>query len=218
MKILIVEDDENILSFLKRGFEEEGYIIDSSSDGEEAEYLITTSHYDLIILDWMLPNKSGIEVLQSIRKQSITTPIIMLTAKDDIDDKVLGLTYGADDYMSKPFSFKELQARATALYRRSSSLNTNIIEIKNLTIDIDAKSVKKDGNDLLLTQKEYELLLFLIKNKNKIVSNNMIEEQLWGNEEYINSNVIQVTIYNLRKKISKDFIKSSRGLGYKIEI
>jgi len=218
MKILIVEDDENILSLLKRGFEEEGYVIDSSSDGDEAEYLITTSSYDIIILDWMLPNKSGINILQSIRKQNITTPVIMLTAKDEIDDKVLGLTYGADDYMSKPFSFKELQARATALYRRSSSLNTNIIQIKDLTIDIDAKSVKKNNEDLLLTQKEYELLLFLIKNKNKTVSNAMIEEQLWGNEEYINSNVIQVTIYNLRKKISKEFIKSSRGLGYKIEI
>ncbi len=218
MKILIVEDDENILSFLKRGFEEEGYVIDSSSDGDEAEYLITTSSYDIIILDWMLPNKSGIDILQSIRKQNITTPVIMLTAKDEIEDKVLGLTYGADDYMSKPFSFKELQARAIALYRRSSSINSNIITIKNLIIDIDAKSVKKDNEDLLLTQKEYELLLFLIKNKNKTVSNAMIEEQLWGNEEYINSNVIQVTIYNLRKKISKEFIKSSRGLGYKIEI
>lgn len=218
MKILIVEDDENILSLLRRGFEEEGYIIDSSSDGEEAEYLITTNSYDIIILDWMLPSKNGIEILQSIREKNITTPVIMLTAKDEIDNRVLGLTSGADDYMCKPFSFKELQARAIALYRRSISSNTNIIQIKDLTIDIDAKSVKKENTNLLLTQKEYELLLFLIKNKNKIVSNAMIEEQLWSNEEYINSNVIQVTIYNLRKKISKDFIKSSRGLGYKIEV
>jgi DNA-binding response OmpR family regulator len=218
MKILIVEDDENILSLLQRGFEEEGYIIDSSSDGEEAEYLITTTNYDIIILDWMLPSKSGIEILKSIRAKNIATPVIMLTAKDEIDNRVLGLTSGADDYMCKPFSFKELQARAIALYRRSISSNTNIIQIRNLTIDLDAKSVKKDNIDILLTQKEYELLLFLIKNKNKIISNAMIEEQLWGNEEYINSNVIQVTIYNLRKKISKDFIKSSRGLGYKIEV
>lgn len=218
MKILIVEDDENILSLLKRGFEEEGYIIDSSSDGEEAEYLITTNSYDIIILDWMLPSKNGIEILKSIREQNVSTPVIMLTAKDEIDNRVLGLTSGADDYMCKPFSFKELQARAIALYRRSISSNTNIIHIKDLIIDLDAKSVKKDDVDILLTQKEYELLLFLIKNKNKTVSNAMIEEQLWGNEEYINSNVIQVTIYNLRKKISKDFIKSSRGLGYKIEV
>lgn len=218
MKILIVEDDENILSLLQRGFEEEGYVIDSSSDGDEAEYLITTSVYDIIILDWMLPSKSGIDVLKSIREKNITTPVIMLTAKDEIDDKILGLNLGADDYISKPFSFKELQARAIALYRRSSFIGSNIINIKNLTIDIESKNVKKDNEDLLLTQKEYELLLFLIKNKNKTISNAMIEEQLWGNEEYINSNVIQVTIYNLRKKISKDFIKSYRGLGYKIEV
>ncbi|MCK5110707.1 MAG: response regulator transcription factor [Arcobacteraceae bacterium] len=218
MKILIVEDDENILSFLKRGFQEEGYVIDSAIDGEDGEYLAITNHYDIIILDWMLPNKSGIEILQSLRDKNISTPVIMLTARDEIDDKVLGLLSGADDYLSKPFSFKELKARAVALYRRSISSGSNTMKIKNIIIDIDAKTVKEDNKELALTQKEYELLLFLAKNKNKIVSNSMIEEQLWNNEEYINSNVIQVTIYNLRKKLGKDFIKSSRGLGYKVEI
>ncbi len=218
MKILIVEDDENILSFLKRGFQEEGYVIDSAIDGEDGEYLAITNHYDIIILDWMLPNKSGIEILQSLRDKNISTPVIMLTARDEIDDKVLGLLSGADDYLSKPFSFKELKARAVALYRRSISSGSNTIKIQNTIIDIDAKTVKEDDKELALTQKEYELLLFLVKNKNKIVSNSMIEEQLWNNEEYINSNVIQVTIYNLRKKLGKDFIKSSRGLGYKVEI
>ena len=121
MKILIVEDDENILSFLKRGFQEEDYIIDSADDGDDGEYLATSNSYDIIILDWMLPNKSGIEILSSIREQNITTPVIMLTAKGEIDDKIEGLTYGADDYMSKPFSFKELLARSKALYRRSIS-------------------------------------------------------------------------------------------------
>lgn len=218
MKILIVEDDENILSFLKRGFQEEDYIIDSADDGDDGEYLATSNSYDIIILDWMLPNKSGIEILSSIREQNITTPVIMLTAKGEIDDKVEGLTYGADDYMSKPFSFKELLARSKALYRRSISVASNSINIKDIIINIDAKSVTKDNQELELAQKEYELLLFLAKNKNKIVSNAMIEEQLWNNEEYINSNVIQVTIYNLRKKLGKEFIKSSRGLGYKIEV
>ena len=218
MKILIVEDDENILSFLKRGFQEEDYIIDSADDGDDGEYLATSNSYDIIILDWMLPNKSGIEILSSIREQNITTPVIMLTAKGEIDDKVEGLTYGADDYMSKPFSFKELLARSKALYRRSISVASNSINIKDIIINIDAKSVTKDKQELELAQKEYELLLFLSKNKNKIVSNSMIEEQLWNNEEYINSNVIQVTIYNLRKKLGKEFIKSSRGLGYKIEV
>ena len=218
MKILIVEDDENIISLLKRGFEEEGFTVETATDGEDGEYLATTNPYDVIILDWMLPIKSGIEILQSLKENDITIPTIMLTAKDSIDDKVEGLSTGADDYLSKPFSFKELHARVLALYRRSVSGGGNIISIKNITIDIDKKIVKKDNEELTLTQKEYELLLFLIKNKNALVSNTMIQEQLWSEEEYINSNVIQVTIYNLRKKIGKEFITSSRGLGYKVAV
>lgn len=218
MKVLIIEDDENILAVLKRGFEEEEYIIDTALDGEDGEYLALTNSYDMILLDWMLPLKNGIEVLESLRKKNIVTPIIMLTAKDDIDDKVMGLTIGADDYMSKPFSFKELLARANALYRRALSSSTNTIQIQDITIDIDSKRVHNGEKEIVLTQKEYELLLFLVKNKNKSISNSLIEEQLWNNEEYINSNVIQVTIYNLRKKLGKNFIKSSRGFGYKIEV
>ena len=218
MKILIIEDDENILAVLKRGFEEEDYVIDTALDGEEGEYVALTNSYDMILLDWMLPFKNGIDVLQSLREKRIVTPIIMLTAKDDIDDKVMGLTFGADDYLSKPFSFKELLARVNALYRRSLSSTTNSLKIKNISIDIDSKMVMKDNTPIILTQKEYELLLFLVKNKNRLVSNPIIEEQLWNNEEYINSNVIQVTVYNLRKKLGKDFIKSSRGFGYKIDV
>jgi DNA-binding response OmpR family regulator len=218
MKLLIIEDDENIISFLKRGFEEEGYTVETATDGEDGEYLATQNSYDVIILDWMLPYKNGIEILQSIKKNNIPTPTIMLTAKSEIDDKVLGLTTGADDYMSKPFSFKELQARVLALYRRSVSLGNNTITIQDITIDIDKKEVSKNGEALKLTQKEYELLLFLVKNKNALVSNQMIQEQLWNEEEFINSNVIQVTIYNLRKKIGKDLISSSRGLGYRLEV
>ena len=218
MKVLIVEDDQNILSFLIRGFEEDGCVIDSADDGEDGEYLATSNSYDVIILDWMLPNKSGIEILQSLRDKKISTPVIMLTARGEIDDKVLGLTQGADDYMSKPFSFKELKARANALYRRSMASSSNTIEIKNIIINLDSRTVKIDNNEVNMTQKEYELLLFLVKNKNKLISNTMIQEQLWNNEEYINSNVIQVTIYNLRKKLGKDFIKSSRGLGYRVEV
>jgi len=218
MKMLIIEDDENILSVLKRAFEEENYIIDSSMDGDEGEYLALTNSYDIILLDWMLPNKNGIEILTNLRAESVTTPIIMLTAKDDIDDKVSGLTQGADDYVGKPFIFKELLARVNALYRRSLSTTTNKFKILDIEINLDLKIVTKDDNEISLTQKEYELLLFLLKNKNQLVSNALIEEQLWTNEEYINSNVIQVTIYNLRKKLGKEFIKSSRGLGYKIDV
>ena len=218
MKILLIEDDSNIVSFLQRGLIEEGHSIDTSLDGEEGEYLACINSYDLIILDWMLPSKSGIEVLNSLREKSISTSVLMLTAKSEIDDKVLGLNSGADDYLSKPFSFKELTARIDAIYRRSLSDGKNIITVKDLNIDINKRIVKKENSEILLSAKEYELLLFLIKNKNSMVSNGMIEDQLWNNEEFTNSNVIQVTIYNLRKKIGKDLITSFRGLGYKIEI
>ena len=217
MKILIIEDDENILAVLKRGFEEENYIIDSASDGEDGEYLALTNSYDVILIDWMMPIKNGIEVIETLREKDVRTPIIMLTAKDDIDDKVKGLTCGADDYLSKPFSFKELLARVNVLYRRTLSLTSNILQVKDIQIDIDSKRISQNNKEIIFTQKEYELLLFLIKNKNTLVSIPLIEEQLWNNEEYINSNVIQVTIYNLRKKLGKEFISSSRGLGYRIE-
>ncbi len=218
MKILIIEDDESILSLLKRGFEEYRYIVEISNNGKDGEYLASLNNFDVIILDWMLPDSDGIEVLKSLRADEIKTPIIMLTAKGEINDRVLGLVSGADDYLCKPFSFKELKARVEALYRRSISDGKNSIKIRNITIDIDAKIIRKDKREIELSLKEYELLLFFIKHKNAIVSNAMIEEQLWSDEEYINSNVIAVTIYHLRKKIGKDFIKSFRGLGYKIEV
>ncbi|HFU75526.1 MAG TPA: response regulator transcription factor [Arcobacter sp.] len=218
MKLLIIEDDENILSLLQRGFKEDGHVVNSAVDGEDGEYLATVNRYDVIILDWMLPLKNGIEVISALRKQNITTPTIMLSAKGDIEDKISGLKHGADDYLSKPFSFTELEARVEALYRRSVSQGVNLLKIGNIEINSTDKIVMKNKTKVDLTAKEYQLLFFLIKNKNTYVSNTMIEEQLWNNQEYINSNVIQVTIYHLRKKLGKEFVKSNRGLGYKVEI
>ncbi len=218
MKLLIIEDDEDILSFIQRGFEEDDYIVDTALDGEDGEYLAILNSYDVIITDWMLPFKSGIEIIESIREKNITTPVIMLSAKGEIEDKITGLQYGADDYLAKPFSFAELTARVEALHRRNTSNGLHLITLGNLSINTDTKIVMKESNTIKLTAKEYELLMFLIKNKNGYVSNNMIEEQLWNNQEYINSNVIQVTIYHLRKKLGKELIKSNRGLGYKIAV
>lgn len=218
MKILLIEDDPNIVSFLERGLIEDGHIIKTSEDGEEGEYLASTNIYDLIILDWMLPSKSGIEILKSLRRKTISTPVMILTAKGEIDDKVYGFNSGADDYLAKPFSYKELLVRIEAIYRRSLSSSKNEVKFDNLNIDLMKKVIKKDNFEIPLSSKEYELLLFLIKNKNTMVSISMLEQQLWNDDEFINSNVIQVTIYNLRKKIGKDLIKSFRGLGYKIEI
>jgi DNA-binding response OmpR family regulator len=166
----------------------------------------------------MLPLKNGIEVLKSLRKNKITTPTLMLSAKGEIQDKISGLSVGADDYLSKPFSFEELEARIQALHRRNISSGVNEILIQNVSINLDDKVVVQNDERVALTAKEYELLIFLIKYKNAMVSNVMIEEQLWNNQEYINSNVIQVTIYHLRKKLGKELIQSTRGLGYKIEI
>ncbi|MFK5938468.1 MAG: response regulator transcription factor [Sulfurimonas sp.] len=218
MKLLIIEDDKNILSLLQRAFNKDGYVIDSAMDGEDGEYLASINSYDVIILDWMLPLKNGIEVIRSLREKNIKTPTIMLSAKGEIEDKVAGLKYGADDYLSKPFSFAELEARVEALYRRNISQGVTLLKVGDIEINSESKIVTKNKQRIELTAKEYELLLFLLKNKNAYVSNAMIEEQLWNNQEYINSNVIQVTVYHLRKKLAKEFIKSNRGLGYKIEV
>ncbi len=217
MKILIIEDDDNLISILKNSFEEENYIVDCATNGNEGQYLATLNQYDVIVVDWMLPNISGIELISNIRKNNIQTPIIMLTAKNEIKDKINGLKTGADDYLSKPFSLAELQARVEALYRRSFLKNSNKIFIKNIIIEVDKKRVFQNNNEINLSAKEYELLIFLVKNKNSYISKYMIEEQLYNNEEFINSNVIEVTIFNLRKKLSKDLIQNFRGLGYKIE-
>jgi len=217
MKILIIEDDANILSLLKRGFEEDDFTVDIAINGEDGEYLASTNSYDVIILDWMLPQKDGIEIIKFLREKNIITPILILSAKNEIEDKISGLNVGADDYLSKPFSFKELQARVVALHRRNILKGVNILKIQQLEIDFNTKNVLQNNKYVELTAKEYELLIFLIQHKNNFVSNRMIEEQLWNNQEYINSNVIQVTIYHLRKKLGKSFIKSFRNLGYKIE-
>ena len=217
MKILIIEDDKHILSFLTRGFEEDGYVVDSAMDGAEGEYMALMHTYDVIILDWMLPSKDGLEIIKSLRKKNITTPTLMLSAKGDTSDKISGLRSGVDDYLPKPFSFEELVVRVEVLYRRNISKGGTSIAIGDISIDTNSKIVTHDNEVVTLTAKEYELLLFLLKHKNCMISNEMIEEQLWNHQEYINSNVIQVTIYNLRKKLGKELIKSSRGLGYKIE-
>jgi len=218
LKLLIIEDDVNILSLLQRAFSADSYIVDSSMDGEEGEYLAIMNSYDVIILDWMLPLKNGIEVISSLREKKITTPTIMLSAKGETEDKIVGLKHGADDYLSKPFSFAELEARVEALYRRNISQGVILLKIGDIEVDSDNKIVTKNEQRVELTSKEYELLMFLFKNKNAYVSNTMIEEQLWNNQKYINSNVIQVTVYHLRKKLGKELIKSNRGFGYKVEV
>ena len=217
MKLLIVEDDQAILAFLKRGFSEDGHSVDVAEDGADAEYLAGMHHYDVIVLDWMLPEKSGLEVIEALRQAEIHTPVILLTAKADIEDKIAGLRGGADDYLTKPFVYAELLARVEALHRRVMSDGSNSITLGEVTIDTYAKTVSLQGQNIPMTKKEYELLLFLMQHHSRIISSQMIEEQLWSQDAYVNSNVIQVTVYNIRKKLGKERIRSYRGLGYKFE-
>ncbi len=215
MKILLIEDDKHILDILEENFLDEGISFDSAIDGEEGEYKATTNIYDVIMIDYMLPNISGEKIVKSIRDNNISTPIIMLTAKSDIKDKIECFKLGADDYVTKPFDFEELFIRVQALYRRSLGGSSNEINIKNIKIDIDNKKVYKDDMEIILSNKEFELLMFLVKRKNSYVSKFMIEE-LWS-ERKIKSNVVETTIFKLRKKLGKEFIKNFKGLGYKIE-
>jgi len=219
MKLLIIEDDLNILSLLEKGFKENGHIIDKADNGEDGEYLATLHSYDVIILDWMLPLKNGIDILKSLRLQKIKIPILMLTAKGEIQDKVKGLKVGCDDYLSKPFSFEELDARVEALFRRySNNYTDDVISFNDILINKETKTVMKNEEELKLSSKELDLLFLLIQYKNSFVSKTMIEDMLYNSEQTVASNVVSVTIHNLRKKIGDDIIQNFRGLGYKIEI
>jgi len=219
MKILVIEDDIKIVNFLKKGLKEEGYIVDTGYDGDEGIYLALMNKYDVILLDIMMPIKDGIEVCKTLRKKDINTPIIMLTAKDTIDDKVKGLDIGADDYLSKPFSFDELLARIRVQLRDKSTSSSKLV-IDDLELDLLTKVAKRGDDNIPLTAKEFLLLEFLIKNKNSILSENAIYSALSSIDDTTQSNTISVYIYRLRNKIdkpySKKLIKTVRGMGFKI--
>jgi len=212
MKVLLVEDDKKIAGFIKNGLNELDYRVDIASDGEEGVYLAQTNDYDIMIVDWMLPKKSGIDVIKEIKKTK-NTPALILTAKRDLEDKIEGLNV-ADDYLTKPFEFAELIARLKALYRRSHNINDNILRVKNIELNPDTKEVKKDEKRVDLTAKEFELLKYLMINKNKVVTTDMINNNLWENGEEIKSNVVNVYLSNLRKKLGKDLIQTRRGMGF----
>jgi len=220
MKVLLIEDDKKISSFITKGLKEELMNVDCAFDGEEGFYLLQTYRYDVIIVDWMLPKISGLELIKKIRTSNITTPILMLTARGDVDDRVEGLQSGADDYLPKPFSFSELVARIKALHRRNSYSENLILQTADLTLDPLKREVKRAGKVIDLSTKEFELLELLLRNKGYIVTNTVILEQIWNMQEFIESNVINVTIYHLRNKIDRGFekklIQTIRGSGYRI--
>ena len=221
MRILIVEDEKKIASLIKRGLKEEGYASDIAQDGVEGEFFATTNEYDVIILDVMLPKTDGITLCKSLRSRKISTPIIMVTAKDAVSDKVKGLDSGADDYITKPFAFEELLARIRALMRKRENPAANKLKVDGLELDLLAHEVARDGKKIELTSKEYALLEYLMRNPGVVVTRTMVAEHVWDINFDSDTNIIDVYINYLRKKIDdgfkKDLIQTIRGRGYTIK-
>lgn len=221
MKILVVEDNPNIVNFLQKALEQQGYAIDIASDGKEGFYLATTNSYDIILLDIMLPYINGIDLCKDLRTYKINTPILILTAKEESEDIITGLDSGADDYMTKPFVLNELLARIRVLLRRNLTTYNNVLEFKDLKLDIVKKTLIRDKKNIELTAKEFAILELLVKNQNSIVSESMIIESVWD-MNYVNaSNLVKVYIYRLRNKINKGFkeryINNIKNFGYSLK-
>ena len=220
VRILLVEDDVGVANFIKKGLIEEHYAVDLAVDGEVGRALASANPYDLIILDIMIPGINGIELCKEIRQKNIQTPVMMLTAKDSVRDKVAGLDCGADDYMTKPFSFEEFIARIRALLRRRQD---TLVELRNkdLRIDVLSHRVFAGENEVVLRPKEYAILIYLVRNRGRVLSRTQIIENVWGYDFNPNTNIVDVHIKSLREKIgefvSPDFIKSVRGTGYMVE-
>jgi heavy metal response regulator len=218
MKILVVEDEERIAHFIQKGLQEEGHAVDLSYDGEDGSFLAEVNDYDLIILDLMLPKKNGIVVCREIRGRGVATPVLMLTARDTVEDKVRGLDAGADDYLAKPFAFEELLARVRALLRRRSESKSPVLKMADLELDPMSRRVNRSGKPVRLTTKEYALLEYLMRNPNKVLSRTLIGEHVWDMNFDPESNVIDVYVSHLRSKVDKGFdpplIHTLRGQGY----
>lgn len=220
MKILIIEDDRRIANVLKKGLTEEGFAIDLAYDGLEGQYLAESEEYDLIILDLLLPKIDGLTVTKEIRNRQIKTPILILTAKTAVDDRVDGLNAGADDYMVKPFSFRELTARINALFRRNQETLPTILGAGDLELDPTKHTVKRNGRPIDLSAKEFAILEYLLHHKNQAITRTMILEHVWDYNFDPSSNIVDVFITHLRQKIDEGqkekLILTIHGIGFKL--
>jgi DNA-binding response OmpR family regulator len=220
MRLLLVEDDKKLTGYLRKGLIEESYSVDVAYTGLDGIEAVRNTEYDLIILDVLLPGKSGIDVCRQIRSRGAVTPVIMLTAKDQVEAKVAGLDAGADDYLSKPFSFDELLARIRALLRRTQNYKTPVLKAADLELDPGAHKVSRAGREIELTGKEYALLEYLLRNKGRIVTETNILEHVWEMQADPFTNVVSVYIHYLRKKVDRGFdrtlIHTIRSIGYTI--
>jgi len=220
MRILLIEDEKKVARFISKGLIEESYAVDVAYDGEEGLFLAEVNDYDLIILDIMLPKKDGFEVLKTLRNKGFTTPVIMLTARDELESKIQGLDLGADDYMTKPFAFSELMARIRAVTRRKQEKADNKLQLGDLVIDAVTRTVTRGNKPIELTNKEYALLEYFIRNPGRVLSRTMIAEHVWDYQFDHMTNVIDVYVNYLRQKIDRGFekklIHTIRGVGYVI--
>ena len=218
MHILVVEDDHKVASFIRKGLTEEGYIVDVATDGEEGSLKASVGEYDIIVLDVMLPERSGYELARELRREGSTTPVIMLTARDSTEDIVRGLDAGADDYLTKPFSFDELLARIRALLRREGVDRTQVLRYQDLEIDHRRHRARRGERDLDLTPKEFQLLEHFLLHTEQVITRTELLEKVWELEFDPESNVVDVHIGNLRRKITLDgepqLIETIRGVGY----
>ena len=220
MRILLVEDNHRLSDTLRLSLADNGYAVDVAYDGQEGEELAELTPYDVIVLDVMLPRRSGIEVCRSLRNNRNRTPILMLTARDALEDRVLGLDSGADDYLVKPFEMSELLARLRALLRRESDDKSGLITIADLTLDPATHFVQRGGQPIDLTAREYGLLEYLVRNPNRLITRQMAENHLWNYDSIVVSNVVDVYIRRLRRKLDDQFevklIETVRGSGYRL--
>jgi two-component system copper resistance phosphate regulon response regulator CusR len=221
MKILVIEDDPTVGQYVKRGLEEQRWGVDLVADGEEGERLASSEAYDLVILDMRLPGKSGLEVLHSLRGRGFERPVLVLTAQDAVDAKVQTLRAGADDYVTKPFAFEELLARVEALARRPQTIASPVLKVGDLVVDQSTREVKRAGEPIELTPKEYAVLEYLMRHTGRVMSRTLITEYAWGYHFDPGTNIVDVVINHLRKKIDakheRKLISTVRGVGYVIK-
>jgi DNA-binding response OmpR family regulator len=221
MRVLLIEDDRKAARLLTRGLQEEGFVVDVAATGEDGEEKAAVNEYDVIVLDWLLPGKDGIAVCRELRARDIPTPILMLTARDSLADRVNGLSTGADDYLTKPFAFAELLARIRALLRRSRLAQPAVLRVADLTLDPANRRVTREGVPITLTAKEYAILEALMRNAGEVVSRTRLADRVWDEGSDVLDNLIDVHVSNLRKKIDRGnngpLIHTVRGFGYRLE-
>ena len=220
MRILLVEDEQKLTAVLRRGLEEHGYAVDVAYDGEEGYHLAAVEPYDLVVLDVMLPQVDGLTVCRRLRSERRNTPILMLTARDTVDDRVAGLDCGADDYLVKPFAFRELLARVRALLRRDAFSRDPVLRLHDLEIDTVSRKVRRGGQPVELTSKEYAVLEYFARNPNRVLTRTQIAEHVWDYEFVAMSNIVDVYVGYLRRKLGDDreprLIRTIRGTGYEL--